>query len=102
MARSTLILKSPVLATAAAAGFLVAAAASGTVPTGNALEKSDRFAIVGEQLCGNQAWPNITAECVAWKNNAPTAGETVRYLTMQKTDAANGITELQRVAVPQQ
>lgn len=100
MSLNKLTLNSSVLAGIAAAGFIAAASVSGAVTAQDApAVKGDRFAVVGEELCGDQAWPNITAECVAWRNNAPRNGETVRYVTIEKTDAAARFTELERRAI---
>lgn len=101
MKRQRLVLGSPMIATTAAAGFLAAALVSGSLTAETAqAKKGDRFEVVGEELCSGQAWPNITAECVAWRNGAPETADKVRYLTIERTDRAARVTELERVAVP--
>lgn len=96
----TFRVKSSVVATVATIGFLAAATVGGEFAVnGEAAEKGDRFAVVGERLCGEQAWPNITAECVAWRNAAPAGSERVRYITVSHTDRQAGVTELRRVAL---
>lgn len=99
MLKSNSILNSSVLATLG--GFVLIAAAvatSGSFDTTTKVgKKGDRFAAVGAEICSTESWPNISAECVAWKNGDP--AKDVRYITMSSTDAAARSTTLTRVAV---
>ena len=101
MTRKSLILNSPAFATIAAAGILAAAAVGGQLSAQDEpAVKGDRFQVAGEALCGGEAWPNISAACVAWRNGEPQAQPNVRYITVEETDREAGFTELRRVAVP--
>lgn len=101
MTRKTLRLKSPTIATIGALAFIGAAAAGGTstFTADTVAKKGDRFQIVSEELCSGQAWPNISAECVAWTNSAPDAKSVVRFITVQKSTPEHNFTELERVRV---
>lgn len=89
--------KSSVLATVGGAALVAAAIVGGVASDQDApAVKGDRFAVAQQKICGQQSWPNISAECIAWRNGTP--GSDVRYITVSTSDRAAGITTLTRVA----
>lgn len=86
----------PVLASVAAIGLLGAATLGGSAADSVA-DKTDRFALTADLLCEGQAWPNLTAECLAWKSGEPLEGD-IRYITKKIDDPATFSTTLLRTA----
>jgi len=79
------------------AGVMIAAATlGGSVAQDRAAPKGDRFAVVGDSLCGGQAWPNISAECLAWSEGAGN-GSPVRFVTIASHTPSEGMTTLVRL-----
>ena len=79
------------------AGALVGAATLGGTFAGDVpAQKSDRFAMVGDNLCKGQEWPNLTSECLSWAEGDATDGR-VRYVTLKNDDPANQTTTLVRI-----
>lgn len=89
-------LMTPVAGTFAAAILVAAATFGGSLATKSAAAKSDRFAVMGDNLCAGQSWPNLTEECLAWSEGDPSA-QPVRYVTFASTDVAAASTTLTRV-----
>jgi len=84
---------------AAVAGALIAGAAKlgGLLAVGEvAAPKADRFAVIGDELCAGQIWPNLTPACLAWSGGDAVGGR-VRFVTVRNADAAAGTTTLTRV-----
>ncbi|MEM9223377.1 MAG: hypothetical protein AAGB11_13365 [Pseudomonadota bacterium] len=87
----------PVAATLIAGAIVGAATVGGTIAgSQETAVKSDRFAVVGEQLCEGQSWPNLTPECLSWKEGEPTSNARVRFVTFSQTDDGAGTTTLTR------
>lgn len=86
----------PVAVTLIAGAIVGVATLGGTMAGGPAVDaKTDRFAVVGEQLCEGQAWPNLTPECLSWKDGEVTGGK-VRFVTISSTDTDTMTTTLTR------
>ena len=86
----------PIAASLVAAGLVGAATLGGTFAGDQPAVKSDRFAMVGDNLCKNQEWPNLTPECLSWAEGDSTDGR-VRFVTLKSDDAANNTTTLVRI-----
>ena len=86
----------PIVATLIAGGIVGAATIGGTVAGDAPAVKTDRFAMVGDNLCKNQSWPNLSQECLAWSEGEPTDGH-VRFVTISSNDSAHGVTTLTRI-----
>lgn len=85
------------IAASIVAGALVGVATLGGTAAGDreVAVKSDRFAVIGEELCEGQDWPKITPECLSWLEG--TASPThVRFVTYAETDHNAGVTTLIR------
>lgn len=79
------------------AGVMIAAATlGGSFADDRAAPKGDRFAVVGDSLCGGQAWPNISAECLAW-SEAQGGDSPVRFVTIASHIPSEGTTTLVRM-----
>lgn len=80
------------------AGLVVAVATlGGTIAGDGAAPKADRFATMGDILCANEVWPNLSAQCLAWSEGELVEGS-VRFVTLASTNAVAGTTTLTRVA----
>lgn len=86
----------PIAATILAGAIVGAATLGGTLAGDQPAVKGDRFAIVGDDLCKGQAWPNLTQECLAWAEGDATEGR-VRFVTLSNTDEDAGVTQLLRI-----
>lgn len=86
----------PIVATLIAGGIVGAATLGGSLAGDAPAVKTDRFALVGDNLCKNQSWPNLSAECLAWAEGEPTDGR-VRFVTISSHDADGGSTTLTRI-----
>ena len=79
------------------AGFVVAAATLGGSMSSDApAVKGDRFKVIGESLCANQEWPNISNECLVW-SEGHSDDDAVRFVTLASQDGDAGVTTLTRV-----
>ncbi|WMS40983.1 hypothetical protein RDV64_12885 [Acuticoccus sp. MNP-M23] len=89
-------LLTPISATIVA-GAIVGIATLGGTMAGNqaSATKADRFAMVGEELCEGQSWPNLTPACLNWSEGVESGP--VRFVTLTDTDGAAGQTNLVRV-----
>ncbi|WP_108663116.1 hypothetical protein [Acuticoccus kandeliae] len=87
---------SPVTATIIAGVVVAAATLGGSFASDAPATKGDRFKVMGDNLCAGQAWPNLSAECLAW-SQGETTPQTVRYVTIANHDRDNGVTTLARV-----
>lgn len=86
----------PIAASLVAAGLVGAATLGGSLAGDRPAVKTDRFAVVGDNLCKGQAWPNLTPECLAWAEGDTTDGR-VRFVTIADTDQSSGTTTLLRI-----
>jgi len=86
----------PIAATLVAGAIVGAATLGGTMAGDQPAQKADRFAVIAEDLCEGQAWPNLTPECLAWAEGDTTDGR-VRFVTLSNTDADAGVTQLLRI-----
>lgn len=87
----------PIAATLAGALIVGAATLGGTLAGDHVVTaKADRFAVIGDELCADQVWPNLTPECLAWSEGEPIEGQ-VRFVTVHDTDATTMTTTLTRV-----
>jgi len=89
-------LLTPITATLVAGAIVGIATLGGTFAGNQATAiKADRFAMVGDELCEGQSWPNLTPECLTWAEGESSGP--VRFVTMATTDASAGTTTLTRV-----
>ncbi|MEM0905888.1 MAG: hypothetical protein AAGJ94_00900 [Pseudomonadota bacterium] len=86
----------PIAATLVAGAIVGAATLGGTMAGDKIATKSDRFAVMGDNLCDGQSWPNLTQECLAWVQGEPVEG-TVRFVTISETAPESNVTTLTRV-----
>lgn len=86
----------PIAASLLAGAIVGAATLGGTLAGDHPAVKTDRFAVIGDDLCKGQSWPNLTQECLAWSEGDTTEGR-VRYVTLTQNDNAAGVTQLIRV-----
>lgn len=86
----------PIAASIIAGAVVGVAALGGTAAGDRAVAvKSDRFAVIGEELCDGQSWPNISPECLSWLEGEELPGR-VRFVTYAETDNQAGVTSLIR------
>ncbi|MEM7693794.1 MAG: hypothetical protein AAF318_05040 [Pseudomonadota bacterium] len=87
----------PIAATVAGALLVGVATLGGTLAGDDVVTpKADRFAVIGDELCAGQDWPNLTPECLAWSEGESIGGQ-VRFITVNDTDASARTTTLTRV-----
>ena len=87
---------SPIVASALAGAVVVSAALGGTIASERSTHKEDRFAVVGDDLCQGQVWPNLSDACLAWSGG--TSGEaTGGYATLAAHEPELQRTTLTRV-----
>ncbi len=86
----------PIAASLIAGALVGAATIGGTFAGNDPAVKADRFAMVGDNLCKGQDWPNLTPECLAWAEGDTTEGH-VRFVTLRNDDVANSTTTLVRI-----
>lgn len=86
----------PIAASLVAAGLVGAATLGGSFAGDRPAVKADRFAMVGDNLCKNQEWPNLTPECLSWAEGDTTEGR-VRFVTISDTDKQSNTTTLLRI-----
>ncbi len=89
-------LLTPITATIVAGAIVGIATLGGTFAGDQAAAaKVDRFAMVSDELCEGQSWPNLTPECLSWAEGE--ASGPVRFVTLANTDRDAGVTDLVRV-----
>lgn len=93
---TTKMVFSPIAATLVGAGMIAAATLGGSLAGERVSVKEDRFELAGDSLCKGQAWPNLTAKCLAWKEHG-LSDQPVRFITIQNDATANQTTTLTRV-----
>lgn len=88
---------SSILATVAAAALVGVATLGGTFAASGdaATTKADRFTMASDSLCAGQTWPNLTDECIAFREGE--GGNGVRFVTMVRHDADMSTSTLSRV-----
>ena len=86
---------SPIVASALAGAVVVSAALGGTIASERSTQKQDRFAVVGDDLCEGQVWPNLSDACLAWSEG--TSGAAGGYATLAAHEPELQRTTLTRV-----